>query len=223
MQYDEDDFAAEDEVFALNGVDSSSDDEVEDEKGEEDVMDVDEGPSTSRPVKDSNAKRTKTRKHSEPASDSAEHEDEIEEDETWGTKKSAYYSANDAHFDSEDEEANELEEKEARRLQMKAREGMYDEDFGLDNLQALVGDGRTEPDVTECVIFLFCRAPRGTNSNAPIEASWTILWLLHRFPRIDHPFYDTLRKIAPKHWLWLAIGKISRRLSLKPVNDSRSS
>jgi len=151
MQYDEDDFGAEDEVFALNGVDSSSEDE--DEEGEEDAMDVDEGPSTSRLPKVSDAKPTKTRKPSTPASDSDEHEDEHEEEETWGTKKSAYYSANDAHFDSEDEEANELEEKEARRLQMKAREGMHDEDFGLDNLRALVGDGPMEPDVTKCVSF----------------------------------------------------------------------
>lgn len=153
MQYDEDDFGAEDEVFALNGVDSPSEDEGgdEDQEGEEDVMDVDEGPSTSHSTKGS--KPTKARKLSAPVSDSDEHEDESEGEETWGTKKSAYYSANDAHFDSVDEEANELEEKEARRLQMKAREGMCDEDFGLDNLQALAEDGRAESDVIECVFF----------------------------------------------------------------------
>ena len=154
MQYDEDDFGVEDEVFALNGVDPSSEDEDgdEDQEGEGDAMEVDEGPSTSHSAKGLKAKPTKTRKPSTLASDSDESKAESEE-ETWGTKKSAYYSANDAHFDSEDEEANELEEKEARRLQMKAREGMCDEDFGLDNLQALVEDGGLEPDVIECVFF----------------------------------------------------------------------
>ena len=168
MQYDEDDFGAEDEVFALNGVDPSSEDEDgdEDQGGEGDAMEVDEGPSTPHSAKGSKVKPTKTRKPSTPASDSGEGEDESEEEETWGSKKSAYYSANDAHFDSEDEEANELEEREARRLQMKAREGMCDEDFGLDNLQALVEDGRAEPDVIKCVFFC-CRAPRGTDSNTP--------------------------------------------------------
>jgi U3 small nucleolar RNA-associated protein 3 len=151
MEYDEDDFGAEDEVFALNGVDSSSEGEDGDGDlaGEDDMMDVGEGSSTSRPANGVKVKQTKAR---EPDSDSGEDEGESEE-ETWGTKKSAYYSANDAHFDSEDEEANELEEKEARRLQMKAREEMGDEDFGLDNLQALVGDGGIEPGFIEYVLF----------------------------------------------------------------------
>ena len=154
IQYDEDDFGVEDEVFALNGVDSSSEDEGGDEEqeGEEDTMAVDEGPSSSRSTKGPKVKPTKARKPSAQASESDEDEEESEE-ETWGTKKSAYYSANDAHFGSEDEEANELEEKEARRLQMKAREGMGDEDFGLDNLQALVEGGGVEPGVTEYVFF----------------------------------------------------------------------
>jgi U3 small nucleolar RNA-associated protein 3 len=154
IRYDEDDFGAEDEVFALNGVDSSSEDEIrgEGQEGEEDPMEVDEVPPASSSAKGSRTKSTKAPKPPTPASDSDQDEDESEE-ETWGTKKSTYYSANDAHFDSEDEEANELEEKEARRLQMKAREGMGDEDFGLDNLQALAEDGRMEPDVIECVFF----------------------------------------------------------------------
>ena len=168
MEYDEDDFGAEDEVFALNGVDSSSEGEGGDgdQAGEDDMMDVGEGPSTSRPANGVKVKQTKAR---EPDSDSGEDEGESEE-ETWGTKKSAYYSANDAHFDSEDEEANELEEKEARRLQMKAREEMRDEDFGLDNLQALVGDGGIEPGFIEYVLFcsvvrlealMYPQGPRG--------------------------------------------------------------
>ena len=150
---DEDEFGLEDEVFALNGVDSSSEEDTggEDQRGRE----VDETPSTSGPSRGSRIKLTKTRKPSVTAFDSDKDEDNSEEEETWGAKKSAYYSANDAHFDSEDEEANELEEKEARRLQMKAREGTEDEDFGLDNLQALAEDGRMEPEVIEYVSYCF--------------------------------------------------------------------
>lgn len=150
MRYDEDDFGAEDEVFALNGVDASSEDDDKDEDKE--GMEVGEVPSAPGPSKGSKAESAKTPKPSVTVSDSDKGEDDSEE-ETWGAKKSAYYSANDAHFDSEDEEANELEEKEARRLQMKAREGMEEEDFGLDNLQALAEDGRMEPDVTVYVSF----------------------------------------------------------------------
>ena len=200
MQYDEDNFGAEDEVFALKGVDSSSEEEGGDGglDGEDYAMDVYEGPSTPRSTKGPKVGSAKARKPSAPTSDSDEHEDQSEE-ETWGTKKSAYYSANDAHFDSDDEEANELEEKEARRLQMKAREGMGDEDFGLDNLQALVEDGGMEPGVIESV--LFCSAPRGTDPDVPIEASWKTLQPPYRFPGTNRPFYDTLRKTAPKLWL----------------------
>lgn len=157
MHYDEDDFGAEEEVFALNGVDSSSEDQDGDQEGGEDAMDVDGEPSTSHSAKGSRAKPTTAQKPATLASDSDEGEEESGV-ETWGTKKSAYYSANGAHFDSEDEEANELEEKEAGRLQMKAREGMCDEDFGLDNLQALAEGGGMEPDVIEYVSF--CSAVR---------------------------------------------------------------
>jgi len=221
MQYDEDDFGAEDEVFALNGVGSSSEESGDEGlDGEDYAMDVDEGPSTSRSTKGPKVGSAKARKPSAPASDSDEREDQSEE-ETWGTNKSAYYSANDAHFDSDDEEANELEEKEARRLQMKAREGMGDEDFGLDNLQALVEDGGMEPDVIECVFF--CSAPRGTDTDIPIVASWKTLRPPPRFLGTNRPFYDTLRKTAPKRWLWLVIGTTLPSRSSKPVNGSRSS
>jgi U3 small nucleolar RNA-associated protein 3 len=56
---------------------------------------------------------------------------ESQEEESWGRKKSAYYSSNAAELDSEDEEANELEEQEAKRIQTKARDAMLDDDFGL--------------------------------------------------------------------------------------------
>jgi U3 small nucleolar RNA-associated protein 3 len=56
-----------------------------------------------------------------------------EEEETWGRKKSAYYSSNAAEIESDDEEAIELEEQEAKRLQSKFRETLTDNDFGLDD------------------------------------------------------------------------------------------
>ena len=58
-------------------------------------------------------------------------DDESEEEEGWGTKKSAYYASNAEQLESDDEEANELEEQEAKRLQSKARDAMADDDFGL--------------------------------------------------------------------------------------------
>ena len=56
---------------------------------------------------------------------------ESSEEEGWGTKKSAYYASNADEIESDDEEANELEEQEAKRLQAKARDAMADNDFGL--------------------------------------------------------------------------------------------
>lgn len=56
---------------------------------------------------------------------------ESESDEAWGRNKSAYYSSNAAQLDSDDEEANELELQEAKRLQQKVRDAMGDDDFGL--------------------------------------------------------------------------------------------
>lgn len=129
----------DEEVFPLQGVSSDSD---SDEDGDEGVAsdgmqvdsDADSEPSTSTAKskhKSSKAARdTKTSSSKKKASDSEE-----EEEETWGRSKGAYYSSNAAQLDSEDEEANELEEQEALRLQAKAREGMCDEDFGLGDVE----------------------------------------------------------------------------------------
>ena len=46
---------------------------------------------------------------------------------------SAYYSFNVAQIESDDDEALELEENEAMRLQAKALDGMDDNDFGLND------------------------------------------------------------------------------------------
>lgn len=135
----DDDEDAEEEVFALKGIpaDSDSDDEDEDAEmdNEEDLDEEDDALDLPSPKKSSKSK-TAPKSKSQPgfASDEDEEGDEEEEDESWGRSKAAYYSSNAAELDSEDEEAHELEEQEAKRLQAKARENMTDADFGLGDI-----------------------------------------------------------------------------------------
>ncbi|KAH9936644.1 Sas10 C-terminal domain-containing protein [Fomitopsis serialis] len=124
---DDEDEGDEDEVFALKGMSEGSD---EDENAdEEDVDDQDHiGELSGGSKSDHKAKGKKGKAMKSP---SASGDEEDEEEEGWGKKKAAYYSSNAAQIESEDEEANELEEQEAKRLQVKARETMADDDFGL--------------------------------------------------------------------------------------------
>lgn len=96
---------------------------------EEDVEDGDEEISAAKP-KTSKSKKAKAKAKSKASSD----EEESEGDEAWGRGRSAYYSSNAAQLDSDDEEGNELEEQEAKRLQAKSRDAMGDDDFGLDDV-----------------------------------------------------------------------------------------
>lgn len=113
----------DEEVFGLKGMED--DDSDEDDGEQEGVDDMTEG-TPSRKKKEPKSK-TKSKK---PAQSSSSEESESE-DETWGLSKSAYYSSNAAQLESDDEEGNELEEQEAKRLQGKARDAMEDDDFGL--------------------------------------------------------------------------------------------
>ncbi|PCH40007.1 hypothetical protein WOLCODRAFT_142871 [Wolfiporia cocos MD-104 SS10] len=137
----EDDNGDEDEVFALKGIsDESSDeeddddgqgyDEVEDEDEDEDASDADDVHAVSQKRKAGKAKAGKAKGKGKADSSSSESESE-EEEEGWGKKKSVYYSSNAAQLESDDEEAHELEEQEARRLQAKTRDALADDDFGL--------------------------------------------------------------------------------------------
>ncbi|KAF8490792.1 Sas10 C-terminal domain-containing protein [Russula emetica] len=119
-----DDDGDEEEVFALKGIPSSESDEDEEDAYEEDDYDEDQ-PHPVSTSKGSNAKAKP------PTESDDEEEQESEEEESWGRKKSAYYSSNAAELDSEDEEANELEEQEAKRIQAKTRDAMLDDNFGL--------------------------------------------------------------------------------------------
>lgn len=123
-----DDDGDEDEVFALKGIPSSESDEDEEDLHEGNY-DEDQSHSTAHVSKGGKAKVKLP-----PESDDEKEEQGSEEEESWGRKKSAYYSSNAAELDSDDEEANELEEQEARRIQAKARDAMLDDDFGLADL-----------------------------------------------------------------------------------------
>ncbi|OJT08075.1 Something about silencing protein 10 [Trametes pubescens] len=129
----------EDEVFALKGVDSDgSADEDSGGAAEDDEDDIDDvhyaaaAAAQKEKEKKAKAKKAKGKKGKQDAPPSSEESaSDSEEDEGWGTQKAAYYSSNAQEIDSEDEETNELEEAEARRLQGKARDAMADDDFGL--------------------------------------------------------------------------------------------
>ncbi|TCD63240.1 hypothetical protein EIP91_005796 [Steccherinum ochraceum] len=128
---DEDEDDDEEEVFALKGMPEDSDEDSSDDGDglhdgdEDDEMDDAEpipGPSKSKKSK------SKKNKASPPSSEASGSESE---DEGWGKKKSEYYASNADQIESDDEEANELEEQEAKRLQLKARENLAEDDFGL--------------------------------------------------------------------------------------------
>ncbi|RPD77455.1 hypothetical protein L226DRAFT_610763 [Lentinus tigrinus ALCF2SS1-7] len=140
----------EDEVFALKGMpdDGSSEDEDQDEgeygDDDDDIDNVHYAAAESA-KKDNKKKkkegRAKSKKGKQDESEEEDEEDDSEE-EGWGTKKSAYYASNAEQIESDDEEANELEEQEAKRLQTKARDAMADDDFGLGD----VAEGAPEVD-----------------------------------------------------------------------------
>lgn len=114
----DDDFADDDEVFALRGVGASSDSEPE--------PDAEDAPAPSKEKAKAKKDKKKTKKKKN------ESEDESDE-EGWGRKKSAYYADDDVA--SDDDDAQQLQEAEARRVQAKARADLTDDDFGLADLR----------------------------------------------------------------------------------------
>lgn len=142
---DDDDEGDEDEVFALKGLPAGSDEEDESEE-EAEPVDTRADDRSKRSKKERKSKGKNKAKTSPPSSGAEDEEDE--EEEGWGKTKSAYYSSNAGQIESDDEEANELEEQEAKRLQTKARDALTDDDFGL-------GDPLESPaDADECVYFI---------------------------------------------------------------------
>lgn len=126
-----DDDGDDDEVFALKGLDDDSEeagDFYEDDHDEilDDEAEIEKKtPTTKKRSLHSRNSKGKTAESLEP-------EDEDEE-EGWGRGRAAYYSSNAVQLESDDEEGNELEEQEAKRLQAAARKEMSDDDFGLND------------------------------------------------------------------------------------------
>ncbi|TEB39927.1 hypothetical protein FA13DRAFT_39381 [Coprinellus micaceus] len=137
---DEDDYELgeeDEEVFGLKGMD----DEYEDEEDVDmDAGDDLENEEEAQPSKDKKDKKSKGKKKAKGELSSDEEEDEQEEEETWGTGRAAYYNDNADEIESDDEETLELELQEAKRLQVKAREEMTDEDFGLKDIVEVAKD-----------------------------------------------------------------------------------
>ncbi|KZS93198.1 hypothetical protein SISNIDRAFT_486114 [Sistotremastrum niveocremeum HHB9708] len=123
---DNEDDDEDDEVFALPGLDGEAgmDDEDEDDSGLDNSRAEEEDNASKRAKSRSAKSKSKQRSLSPPS----------EDEEGWGSKKSAYYSTNAGEIDSEDDETNELYEKETKRLQMKQRKSLSEEDFTLDAL-----------------------------------------------------------------------------------------
>ncbi|KAF8809583.1 hypothetical protein BYT27DRAFT_7187900 [Phlegmacium glaucopus] len=130
--HNDDDDGDDDEVFALKGIDDDSEEDEEIYKDEDDEVPDDEveietkGPTTKKKSKRSKKAKGKT-------AESSEEEEEEEEEEGWGRGRAAYYSSNADQLESDDEEGNELEEQEAKRLQAAIRKEMTDDDFGLND------------------------------------------------------------------------------------------
>ncbi|CAA7261365.1 unnamed protein product [Cyclocybe aegerita] len=122
----------EDEVFALKGMDDESEDE-------EEVYGYGEHEEDEE-AKNKTKKSKKAQKSEGKGKKSSDDEQESEEEESWGKGRGSYYSSNADQLESDDEEGNELEEKEATRLQAKMREEMEDEDFGLNDSVEIEGN-----------------------------------------------------------------------------------
>ncbi|KAF8908932.1 Sas10 C-terminal domain-containing protein [Gymnopilus junonius] len=136
-EYDDD--GDEDEVFALKGLDNDSD------QGEYDYSNAEEANEGTKEVPSKRKpKMGKKGKGKKKEDKNSEEEEEEEDEEGWGRGRAAYYSSNADLLDSDDEEGNELEEQEAKRLQAKAREELTEDDFGLADSPEL--EKRTESD-----------------------------------------------------------------------------
>lgn len=141
LQVSEDEL--DNEVFALPDVQDS------DQPNEGDEVNVEETPVSVLPSRGKLKKKaSKKTVPAEPtgntSADDRETENENEQEESWGQKKSVYYSTNAAQIDSDDEEAQKLEEAEVLRLQAQARDTLDEADFGLLDTPSLPKDALEE-------------------------------------------------------------------------------
>jgi U3 small nucleolar RNA-associated protein 3 len=123
------------EVFALNNLHAVSD-FSEEEEPEELPDETDEGEIEKvKAPKAKKATKTTTKKSSKDlvASSSESSSDLEERHESWGRKKSVYYSTNAGAIESDDEEGQRLEEAEVVKLQAQARDVLDEDDFGVND------------------------------------------------------------------------------------------
>ena len=183
----------EDEVFALKGLeDDDDDDNGEDEDIE--MENLDDGEAKEEPPRPKKKKQNTRKRKQSAQSESSEEPESEEEEETWGKSKSAYYSSNAAQLDSDDEETNELEEQEAKRLQAKSREDLEDADFGLNDAFDITGIyTRTE---YATMFFPF----RLTDYLFPVNSQTTYQWLPLVYRKIQTRLSVISKKRTQKHW-----------------------
>ena len=200
----------EEEVFALRGVSSDSDDDDDKDEYPDQVSDDEQGSDAMQVDSDAYSEptlsksKTKAPKSTRDARKSSRTEDasDSEEEETWGRSKGAYYSSNAAQIDEEDEEANELEEQEALRLQAKSREGMCDEDFGLGD----VVEGDVEPpEATYARCLVICTAAKHRHL---VNRSKCQFHSQQRSHKTNRPSYAPSRKNPPRRSHSRGIGMI---------------
>ncbi|KAF4617526.1 hypothetical protein D9613_006056 [Agrocybe pediades] len=144
-----DDDGDDDEVFALKGLEESESDEEDIHDFQEDEEEAEEAAPEPKKSKKSKKDKGKKKKKDE-GEESDKEEDELEE--SWGKGKAAYYSSNADQLDTDDEEGNELEEQESKRLQAKMREEMADDDFGLADIPDLETTNELEQPVEEAEV-----------------------------------------------------------------------
>lgn len=195
-----DDEGDEEEVFALKGMpDDSGDDESVEEDENADAESDDNLEELAAHAARANAKAKKAKgKQKKNGPPSTEGSDSESEEEGWGRTKAAYYSSNAGQLSSDDEEANEMEEQEAKRLQAKARDAMADDDFGLGDAVEAVGED--EPFViiilADAAVNLIVAAIIFTVNRKmiPRRSRWRV------FRKTSTLFFVIWRKQTLKHW-----------------------
>ncbi|CAE6414690.1 unnamed protein product [Rhizoctonia solani] len=124
---DEDEFDEDDEVFGLEGVGESSSEAASDDDDVEEERETTLEPQSkvkAKPKKQSTVQ-------SEDSDASTDSETELSR---WGKSRSVYYADNSRVIDEDDEESRKMEEREARRLQIKMISEIGVDDWGYNDV-----------------------------------------------------------------------------------------
>lgn len=194
-----------------------SDDEEDSE--EEDLEEYEEEISARTPEPKGKIARTDD-SDDEDDDDDAENEADGPDDlpmGTWGSNKQSYYSTNnldDLSSDSEmdEDEKREMEVREVKRLQAKARQGMVDEDFGL-NQDSLKLEGSAQAREARRREFETSSVQESTDDHAKIDHSKvTPLQRAEMISKIQKSSPETLALIGEYADIVEDITVVSRRL-----------